>query len=100
MPVHLPRRFWQLLLHQINAALHKMSGDETDMSKKKYYAVAVGRVPGIYTDWPAAEAQVKGCQGAKFKGFASREEAQAWLENPLYARKTADKPGRDAVCHG
>lgn len=71
--------------------------DKTDMIKKKYYAVAVGRVPGIYTDWPAAEAQVKGCQGAKFKGFATREEAQAWLENPLYARKTADKPGRQAV---
>ena len=94
----MPRRFLATAAAPISAVLHRKSGDETDMSKKKYYAVAVGRVPGIYTDWPAAEAQVKGCQGAKFKGFASREEAQAWLENPLYARKSADEPGRDADC--
>lgn len=59
------------------------------MSKKKFYAVAVGRVPGIYCDWPAAEAQVKGFPGAKFKGFISAEEAKSWLENPLYVKTSA-----------
>lgn len=60
--------------------------------KKKYYAVAAGRNCGIYGDWPSAEAQVKGFPGARYKGFGSRGEALAWLENPLYASKHEDRP--------
>lgn len=52
------------------------------MAKKKFYAVASGRKPGIYTSWPEAEAQVKGYGGAKYKGFASRAEAETWMKNP------------------
>lgn len=52
------------------------------MAKKKFYAVAVGRVPGVYSSWPEAEAQVKGYPGAKYKGFGSREEAGAWIQDP------------------
>ena len=52
------------------------------MAKKKFYAVARGVQPGIYTSWPEAEAQVKGFGGAKFKGFPSREEAETWMKNP------------------
>jgi ribonuclease HI len=55
--------------------------------KKKCYAVAVGRTCGIFEDWPAAEAQVKGFAGALYKGFAERSEAEAWLENPLHEKK-------------
>ncbi len=61
------------------------------MAKEKYYAVAVGRSPGIYRDWATAEKQVKGFAGAKFKSFPSRAEAEAWLENPLYATKEGSK---------
>lgn len=50
------------------------------MAGKKFYAVKQGRVPGIYTTWPEAERQVKGFAAARFKGFPSREEAQAWLD--------------------
>ncbi|MBU1232364.1 MAG: ribonuclease HI [Proteobacteria bacterium] len=52
------------------------------MAGKKFYAVAKGRRPGIYTSWPDAEAQVKGYGGARYKGFANRSEAEAWIENP------------------
>lgn len=52
------------------------------MAKKKFYAIAKGRKPGIYTDWPSAEAQVKGYGEASFKGFPSRDEAEAWIKNP------------------
>ena len=52
------------------------------MAKKKFYAIAKGKKPGIYTDWPTAEAQVKGFAGARFKGFPSRSEAEAWIKNP------------------
>ncbi len=55
--------------------------------KKKFYAVAVGHRSGIFTDWPSAEAQVKGFAGAKYMSFPSREEASAWLLNPVYGKK-------------
>lgn len=46
---------------------------------KKVYAVKVGRKTGLFATWAECEAQVKGYMGAKFKGFGSREEAEAWL---------------------
>ncbi len=55
--------------------------------KKKFYAVAVGRRPGVFNDWPSAEAQVKGVAGAKYMSFPSQEEAKAWLESPVYRKK-------------
>ncbi|HET97677.1 MAG TPA: ribonuclease HI [Desulfurivibrio alkaliphilus] len=51
-------------------------------TKKKFYAVAAGRVPGIYSAWPQAQRQVEGFAGARFKGFASHAEAAAWLADP------------------
>lgn len=53
------------------------------MAKKQFYAVAVGRKPGIYTAWEGNEGaapQVIGYPGAKYKGFASLEAAQRWLD--------------------
>jgi ribonuclease HI len=61
--------------------------NDKKMTKKKYYAVAAGRVGGVYTDWAAAEQQVKGFAGAKYKSFPSRKEAESWLENPVYEKK-------------
>lgn len=52
------------------------------MASKKYYAIASGRIPGIYDTWPAAQAQVTGYPGARFKGFSTRAEAEAWIQNP------------------
>lgn len=55
------------------------------MSKKRaaYYVVWQGRLPGIYDSWEACEAQVKGADGAKYKGFATLPEAQkAFASSP------------------
>lgn len=52
------------------------------MVAKKFYAIAVGRKPGIYDNWPLAHAQVHGFPKARFKGFASRSEAERWLAEP------------------
>ena len=49
-------------------------------SKKKYYAIASGRKPGIYDNWPAAQAQVTGYQGAKFKGFPTGQKPKRGLK--------------------
>ena len=51
-------------------------------AKKKFYAVARGQVPGIYTQWfgaNGAEVQVKGFPKPRYKGFPTREEAEQWL---------------------
>ena len=51
------------------------------MGKKNFYAVKRGDGgPAIYTTWPECEARVKGFQGAIFKGFVTRAEAQAFLD--------------------
>lgn len=50
-----------------------------EMAKKKFYAVAVGNNPGIFTTWAEAEAQVKGVGGARYKSFPSKQEAEKWL---------------------
>ena len=60
-------------------------GTTNTVSKKKaaYYVVWSGKTPGIYDTWEDCEAQVKGVQGAKYKGFASRPEAeQAFSSSP------------------
>ena len=50
--------------------------------KAKFYVVWQGREPGIYDSWAACEAQVKGV-AAKYKGFATRAEAEAaFAANP------------------
>ena len=55
------------------------------MSKKKaaYYVVWQGKTPGIYDSWETCEAQVKGKQGAVYKGFATLAEAEkAFADKP------------------
>jgi len=68
------------------------------MAKKKYYAVAVGRECGIFTDWSITEKLVKGFAGAKYKSFFSRSEAEKWLEDPVYQRNLSSrKPARGGI---
>lgn len=49
------------------------------MAKGAFYAVALGRSPGIYESWAQAEAQVKGFAGARYKKFPTQAEAQAFV---------------------
>lgn len=59
--------------------------------KQKYYVVWAGVNPGIYDSWTACQLQVKGYEGAKFKSFDTREEAErAFAESPYayIGRKT------------
>lgn len=62
------------------------------MAKNKFYAVKNGRVPGIYTSWPKCNAQVKGFTGCKFKGFKTKEEAEAYLEGKEITKKPSITP--------
>ncbi len=56
------------------------------MAPKKFYAVAKGRRPGIYDNWPEAKTQIDGFTGALYKGFTSRKEAEEWMKNPILKR--------------
>jgi viroplasmin and RNaseH domain-containing protein len=47
--------------------------------KKFYYAVKVGRKPGIYTSWSDCSAQTSGYSCAEYKRFDSRTEALIYL---------------------
>ena len=67
------------------------------MSKKKYYAVKVGKTPGIYLTWADCSAQVTGYKGAKYKSFTTIEEALAFIDDDKIKvpngdiKKTKDK---------
>lgn len=58
--------------------------------KNKFYVVWQGISPGIYSSWEDCLLQVKGVQGAKYKSFETKEEAEiAFSEGaPSYTPKT------------
>jgi ribonuclease HI len=49
----------------------------------KFYAVRIGREPGIYTTWEQAKKQVMGFSGAKYKSFKTRKEAENFMGNVI-----------------
>ncbi|KAK5089137.1 hypothetical protein LTR05_003361 [Lithohypha guttulata] len=57
------------LIHQANKA----------PGEQKFYAVQQGKVPGVYTDWPTAQAQISGFKNPKHKKFTTRAEAEAFI---------------------
>ena len=58
--------------------------------KNKFYVVWQGLNPGIYSSWEECLLQVKGVQGAKYKGFESRAEAERAFSDgtPTYTPKS------------
>lgn len=47
---------------------------------KKYYAVRAGRKTGVFETWDECKAQVIGFSGASYKGFPTRQEAEAFVQ--------------------
>lgn len=47
----------------------------------KYYAVKVGREPGIYTSWPECQKQITSYPDAEYKSFTTLESASLYLNN-------------------
>ncbi len=47
---------------------------------KNFYAVKTGKIPGIYETWAECQEQINGFSGAVFKGFMTREEADAFIK--------------------
>ena len=72
------------------------------MAQKKVYAVKKGRSTGLFASWEECKAQVDGFAGAIYKGFASMQEAQAWLfgtEPMTMASLFDDEPPKKSPAH-
>lgn len=90
------------------------------MPKNKFYVVWTGRKPGLYSSWDDCKKQVDGFEGAKYKGFPTKELATAALNddfekyltrdlntpkiivcsNPLIGEPILDSICVDAACKG
>lgn len=57
---------------------------------KKFYAVRVGRVPGIYETWSECERMVKGYKGAVYKSFLTLDEAKNFMGDDSRADDNVD----------
>ena len=66
-------------------------------SRKKFYAVAIGRKPGIYHSWPACKKQVHRYGGARFKGFETEEECRRYIRE---IKGTSVQPGSFSYVFG
>lgn len=49
------------------------------MAAKKYYGVKKGKITGVFNSWQACKASVDGYSGAEYKGFATLEDAKAYM---------------------
>lgn len=47
--------------------------------KNNFYAVKVGKKPGIYDSWAKCKMQIDGVSGCQYKGFRTKKEAEAYL---------------------
>ena len=90
------------------------------MAKNKFYVVWVGKNPGVYASWDRCKLEVDGVDGAKYKGFPTRELAEAAFRddhekylsrnlnapkkivcnNPMIGTPIADSICVDAACSG
>ncbi|TNE68455.1 MAG: ribonuclease H [Bacteroidetes bacterium] len=55
------------------------------MAKQKFYVVWDGYEPGVYSSWNAAKQQIDGYPNAKYKSFASRDEAEKAFRGTYWA---------------
>ena len=46
-----------------------------------YYAVHIGRRPGVYTSWGQCKAEVHGYSGMKYKTFKNLPEARYYAQH-------------------
>jgi ribonuclease HI len=53
--------------------------DSLSFTSKKYYAVKIGRIPGIYTNWTECKQQIHKFSNAKYKSFTTLQQAKEYL---------------------
>lgn len=58
----------------------------------KFYAVRIGRRPGVYNSWAECLEQITGFANALFKSFSSLDEAQGFACGELVGRDINEQP--------
>lgn len=61
---------------------------------KKYYAVKIGFVPGVYLTWGECQQNINGFSGAVYKSFDTQEEAEQFLRGDVGSGKETDSVKR------
>lgn len=56
------------------------AGPSAPVGEARFYGVASGHNPGVYTDWATAQEQIKGWKLPKYKRFPTRTEAEAFVQ--------------------
>lgn len=59
------------------------------MGKKKFYGVRKGHTTGVFEDWPQCLEATVGFSGAVYKGFSTRAEAEAFVNQGTAAGAAA-----------
>lgn len=62
------------------------------MAKNNFYTVWVGRQIGVFASWDECRQQVEGFQGAKYKGFPTREQAESAFKSEPDFGKSESEP--------
>ena len=62
----------------------------------KFYAVRVGRTPGVYATWDECRAEVHKHSGAIHKSFKSQAEADEFVKLPDVGPVAKDEPEHGA----
>jgi ribonuclease HI len=60
------------------------------MSKKKYYVVWNGKETGVFTSWNVCKKQITGYEGAQYKAFIDKKEAEI-----AFTKSYNDYKGKD-----
>jgi ribonuclease HI len=60
------------------------------MAKKKFYVVWSGRKKGVFSSWNTCKKQVDGFEGAQYKSFADKKEAEI-----AFTKSYTDYKGKD-----
>jgi len=83
-PPHVCASSVDLLPVQAFPSLHEaqaFTNGATSSEPQNFYGVQNGRRPGVYTDWPSAQAQIMGWKQPKHRKFSTRAEAEAFVRH-------------------
>lgn len=69
----------------------KPTNTSSSSKKKKFYAVRVGRVPGVYTDWDKCKEQIVQFKGADYISAKTEEEAWKYINEGIKPEKDTSK---------
>lgn len=67
------------------------------MGGKKFYVVWHGVEPGIYSSWNECKQQINGFDGAVYKSFTTKEEAETAYNSSPYIYIGKDKKAKDTT---